>query len=616
MPVIKARKSIVRKNSAGSDFIRRRINFIEGSNITLTVSDDSTNNEIDVTIAASAGSPGGSDTQVQYNNAGSFGGDDDFTFTTAAGVVINETGGASVDFRVEGDSDTHLFFIDASAGFVGINRSSWDSWAKLLVHGGAAFTDDFRFQKASGEQVISRLQEGSGGSSGYDLKFEAGNRDMLMLRGSGALEIGNSDLTGIVFNESGNSYDIRMEGDTATNLFVLDASADSIEIGTATQGVIAKFATAAIIFNEDGADRDFRVEGDTNANLLFVDASTDRVGIGTNSPEKRLHVVTSVVNDYGIQITHSATSGTSIGIRSVVGGVSSGDNYGFYASVSGGANNYAFYSNEAGRSYLRGRLAVGETVSNDNVIILADNNGGTAHFTAVNTNFSSFQADVAANITSGATTGILRGIAPRTIVEGNNTQNWTNDVGVRSVSAATLIRPASGTITGVALFHGATDTGTGGTVTNYYGLYLEDISRGSNNYAIVTNTGLVVFNEGGNANSDVRIEGDTDTALFTTDASTDSASIGVALGSHVGKFHIDQSSTTAAKPVLTVDQADVSEEFIRFIGTSANGVLTQSIVEAADVATPTVAGYLKVFVQDDGNQLTDQAYYLALYTLA
>jgi hypothetical protein len=54
MSVTKAQKSVVRKNSTGSDFERRRINFIEGSNVTLTVTDDPTDNEIDVTIATPA----------------------------------------------------------------------------------------------------------------------------------------------------------------------------------------------------------------------------------------------------------------------------------------------------------------------------------------------------------------------------------------------------------------------------------------------------------------------------------------------------------------------------------------------------------------------------------
>lgn len=58
MGVVKGDKSIIRKNSAGSEFINRRINFIEGSNVTLTVASDPTDNEVDVTIASSAGGGG------------------------------------------------------------------------------------------------------------------------------------------------------------------------------------------------------------------------------------------------------------------------------------------------------------------------------------------------------------------------------------------------------------------------------------------------------------------------------------------------------------------------------------------------------------------------------
>ncbi len=50
----------VRKNSTGSTFTRRRVNLIEGANVTLTVADDSGNDEVDVTIAASGGGSGSS----------------------------------------------------------------------------------------------------------------------------------------------------------------------------------------------------------------------------------------------------------------------------------------------------------------------------------------------------------------------------------------------------------------------------------------------------------------------------------------------------------------------------------------------------------------------------
>ena len=47
-----------RKNSIGTVFNRSRANLIEGSNITITVADDSVDNEVDVTIASSGGGSG------------------------------------------------------------------------------------------------------------------------------------------------------------------------------------------------------------------------------------------------------------------------------------------------------------------------------------------------------------------------------------------------------------------------------------------------------------------------------------------------------------------------------------------------------------------------------
>lgn len=102
MSVVKAQSTIVRKNSAGSDFQRRRVNLIEGSNVTLTVSDDSTNNEVDVTIAASSGT-----TTLPYLRVGGTGNDyvvdgtDDHVQIQQAIDAIETAGGGVV--HLEGD---------------------------------------------------------------------------------------------------------------------------------------------------------------------------------------------------------------------------------------------------------------------------------------------------------------------------------------------------------------------------------------------------------------------------------------------------------------------------------------------------------------------------------
>jgi hypothetical protein len=64
-----------------------------------------------------------------------------------------------------------------------------------------------------------------------------------------------------------------------------------------------------------------------------------------------------------------------------------------------------------------------------------------------------------------------------------------------------------------------------GTFTTHYGIKIDAISGASTNYAILTTSGLVVINESG-ADSDTRIEGDTDANLVFVDASADKVAVG------------------------------------------------------------------------------------------
>lgn len=95
-----------------------------------------------------------------------------------------------------------------------------------------------------------------------------------------------------IFNESGGDKDFRVEGDTETSLFFINAGTDKVGIGTSSPGALLDVRGSAT-FNEDGDDQDFRVEGDTEVNLFFVDASADNVGIGTATPTYLLHVYNS-----------------------------------------------------------------------------------------------------------------------------------------------------------------------------------------------------------------------------------------------------------------------------------------------------------------------------------
>ena len=68
---------------------------------------------------------------------------------------------------------------------------------------------------------------------------------------------------------------------------IYSPGADQVAVSTnGTERV--EWGASEVVFNDGGEDYDFRIEGDTNANLFFVDASNDRVGIGIASPSYRL----------------------------------------------------------------------------------------------------------------------------------------------------------------------------------------------------------------------------------------------------------------------------------------------------------------------------------------
>ena len=66
--------------------------------------------------------------------------------------------------------------------------------------------------------------------------------------------------------------------------------------------------------------------------------------------------------------------------------------------------------------------------------------------------------------------------------------------------------------------------------------------------------------------------------------------VGIGTASPTSTLHIDQSSTTAAIPVLTLDQGDDSEEMIEFIGTIGTG----NAIEAIGAKTLTTTHFIKV----------------------
>ena len=140
----------------------------------------------------------------------------------------------------------------------------------------------------------------------------------------GLLSLAGGTLTGaLLADDSGTAAlpAIAFDGDTNTGIF--RAGAD--QLGIATNGVErVEFGTSEVVFNDGGANYDFRIEGDTNTSLFFVDASAEAVGIGTTSVDELLHLQGASADDTTLKIESTITASERSAIEFFNGSVSRG----------------------------------------------------------------------------------------------------------------------------------------------------------------------------------------------------------------------------------------------------------------------------------------------------
>ena len=200
-------------------------------------------------------------------------------FGDGVGVSINETGNADVDFRVESDSNAHMFIVNAGNNLVGIGADP-DLGAGLHIK----TADSGATATAHGDELV--IEDGTSGAN-------VGMSILSNTNGEARINFGDSD-----------DNDIGMiRYDHADNKLHLVANNTSVI--TLTSG--------EIVMNDGSNDQDFRVESNGNANMLFVDGGNDRIGVGTASPSRFIDAVTSA-NSPTMEIRSSVTpNGSKIG---------------------------------------------------------------------------------------------------------------------------------------------------------------------------------------------------------------------------------------------------------------------------------------------------------------
>jgi hypothetical protein len=250
-------------------------------------------------------------------------------------VTINDSG-ADVDFRVEGDTDANLLFVDASTDRVGfgtntpsakvdvagtINSNNTITGTKLVPTGNVTAgngmylptTNTLAFSTNGSE----RVRVGSSGNVGIGTSSPA--TQLVLSANNDGISAGTAPNNTLRFNDTDTAV---ATGQPIGRLefYINDASTGGTGIATAiesrsagtTGGGILQFSTslggstgtlidsfrlspvAGAVFNEDGADIDFRIESDTDTHAFFVQGSDGNVGIGTNAPAELLQVAGNI----------------------------------------------------------------------------------------------------------------------------------------------------------------------------------------------------------------------------------------------------------------------------------------------------------------------------------
>lgn len=275
------------------------------------------------------------------------------TTTGAADIWLKADGSAIFnqqsldrDFQVNWDTGTAIF-VDGTAGFVGIGEAApvlrlhvtlGDSGSAIALASGqvalfqndALTTDNSIIAITGGDTGAAQIHFGGTTNPIGAFISHANSTNIFSIDSDGAIKLQATAGSETVINESGADSDTRIEGDTATQLFVTDAGLDAVRIGTTSAGVLADFRSTGITFFEDGTARDFRVEGDTDINLLFTDGSADSVGIGTATPNAKLNIYQSggalVLPAIGPGLILQKSNSTDVASAFIIGGSSAGTN--------------------------------------------------------------------------------------------------------------------------------------------------------------------------------------------------------------------------------------------------------------------------------------------------
>jgi len=124
---------------------------------------------------------------------------------------------------------------------------------------------------------------------------------------------------------------ILTSSDIGSTVQAYDADTAKLDVNQTWTGTQA--FNGAVVINEAGADVDFRIEGNTNSNLFVVNAGTDRIGVNNPNPGAQFEV----------RATHTETDVTTADSNSTLAVANDGTGNGVYNAIRLAGNQQDMY---------------------------------------------------------------------------------------------------------------------------------------------------------------------------------------------------------------------------------------------------------------------------------